>query len=337
MEPRERLIKSIEQMPRVRLTLLPTPLENLSSLSRMYHRSILIKRDDLTGVVFTGNKARKAEFLLGDAQRHGADIILTTGSPNSNHTRVISAGARKLGMDVILYIKGERPETYTGNLLLNRIFGARFRFVGLKPYSRILEIMERDARRLRRSGHKPYVIPVGGATPVGATGYTLAFLELMEQAENKGHRIDTIVHCSGTGGTYAGLLYGAKVTDAKTRIIAISDGTPKSELIEDTAKLIDGLAEVHGIRVKLNNDIHVYDDKKYIGKGYGIPSREGISAIKLLARSEGILLDPVYSSKAMAGMIDLIRRGVLKEDETIVFLHTGGTPAIFSYSDELSR
>jgi L-cysteate sulfo-lyase len=337
MSTLEKVIVKMSKMPRVRLTRLPTPLDELSSISGMFKGpNVLIKRDDLTGMMFTGNKARKAEFLLGDALEKGADLILTTGSPNSNHARVIAAGARKLGMDVILFIKGKRTEEYTGNLLLDAIFGADIRFVGIKPYSDIQKMMEFEAEGLREEGRKPYVIPVGGANAIGATGYVNAFFELYDQAREMGMPLDHIVHCSGTGGTHAGLLYGAKVAGAKTKIIAISDGTPRTELIADTKRLMGELSKLHGVKVQLrNDDLLVYDDRKYIGAGYGVPSKEGIEVIKFLATSEGLLLDPVYSSKAMVGMIDLIRKGKFKRDENVVFLHTGGAPAIFSFGDEI--
>lgn len=339
MDAGKKVAEKIGRMPRVRLTRLPTPLEELSSLSKMFDGPrMFIKRDDLTGMMFSGNKARKAEFLLGDAQEREADVILTTGSPNSNHTRVITAGARKLGMGSILFVKGSRPKEYTGNLLLNAIFGAEIRFVGVKPYSKIQKEMEKEAKALEKKGRKPYVIPVGGANAIGATGYVNALFELHEQTEEMGITLDHIVHCSGTGGTQSGLLYGAKVLETKTKVIAISDGTPKEELIADAKRLVGDLSDLFGVKVVLNrDDLIVDDDIKYIGKGYGIPSKEGIDVIKLLAMNEGILLDPVYSSKAMVGMIDLIWKGAFERDENVVFLHTGGAPAIFSFGDEIWR
>jgi L-cysteate sulfo-lyase len=339
MDAGKKVAEKIGRMPRVKLARLPTPLEELSSLSRMLKGPrMFIKRDDLTGMMFSGNKARKAEFLLGDAQERGADVVLTTGSPNSNHTRVISAGARKLGMDAVLFVKGNKPKDYTGNLLLNAIFGAEIRFLGLKPYIKIQKEMEREAKALVKRGRRPYVIPVGGANAIGATGYVNAFFELHEQAREMGISIDHIVHCSGTGGTHSGLVYGAKVLGAKTKVIAISDGTPKEELVSDARRLIEDLSDLFGVKVALNRgDLIVDDDAKYIGKGYGIPSKEGIDVIKLLATNEGILLDPVYSSKAMVGMIDLIWKGAFERDENVIFLHTGGAPAIFSFGDEIWR
>jgi 1-aminocyclopropane-1-carboxylate deaminase/D-cysteine desulfhydrase-like pyridoxal-dependent ACC family enzyme len=239
-------------------------------------------------------------------------------------------------MEAILFIKGRKVSEYTGNLLLDAIFGADIRFAGIKPYSEIQAMMEFEAEGLKDEGRRPYVIPVGGANAIGAAGYVNAFLELYAQTEKTGISLDYIVHCSGTGGTHSGLVYGAKAAGTDTKVITISDGTPREELITDTKRLVGNLSTLFGLKVGLaKDDLVVYDDRKYIGKGYGIPSKEGIDVIKMLAVNEGILLDPVYSSKAMVGLMDLAQKGVFKRGDNVVFLHTGGAPAIFSFGDEI--
>ena len=324
----------IESLARFPLAQLPTPIEELKSLSReLGGPELLIKRDDQTGLALGGNKTRKLEFLVAQALEQGADTLVTAGAAQSNHCRQTAAAAAKAGLRCELLLNGTKPELPNGNLLLDELLGARIYWV---------ERSEREAKlsavsdHLRKEGRKPYVIPVGGSNGVGATGYVLAMMELAEQLDGMNQRVDHVVFASSSGGTQAGIVVGAKVTDFNGKLHGVSidkdDGngaTYEDELADianETAKYIDFDAQFG------TSDFNVVYD--YFGGGYGVVGELEREAIRLLASREGIVLDPVYTGRAMGALIDLVRKRAFRSDETILFWHTGGAPALFAYAKD---
>jgi D-cysteine desulfhydrase len=304
---------------------LPTPLHKLEELSRRLKRDVWIKRDDLTGFALGGNKARKAEFLMADAIRNGCDVILTAGAMQSNHARTIAAAARKVSKECHLFLAGEKPDPPTANVLLDILADAQIHTVPIRQ--ELLFTMQAFADKLRKEGRNPYVIPVGGSNEVGALGYVSGFEELVNQLRLLPPKPTVLVFCSSSGGTHAGNLVGKAMTDSKVEILGIrNDDDPGFE--EAICAVANGLSRRVGLRREFGTaDVHLNSD--YVGEGYGVPSKEGEFALKELWQCEGILLDPVYTAKAMAGLIGLARRGKWV-DERVVFLHTGGTPSVFN-------
>jgi len=325
------------KFPRVRLASLPTPLEEMPRLTEILGGPrLLIKRDDLTGLALGGNKARKLEFLLGEARASGADVVVTTGALQSNHARITAAAARKLGMRAVLVLSGEEPAEYQGNLLLDIIFGAEVRVIQSEEEYVLLATMEDVARELSREGHRPYLIPTGGSTALGVCAYIEAAMELLLQANGMGVAVDAIVHATSSGGTQAGLFVGMKLAQARVQLVGISAGPPREVVERRVTALVDDVSRL--LRLDLRghpDDLIVLDG--YVGEGYGIPSPECLEAIRLVARTEGILLDPVYTGKAMAGLIDWIRQGHFEPSQTVVFWHTGGVPALFAHARVLGE
>jgi D-cysteine desulfhydrase family pyridoxal phosphate-dependent enzyme len=323
---------------RVRFAHLPTPLDELEALRAALGGAaacprILIKRDDLTGFAFGGNKVRKLEFLVADAQAKGVTVVITGGAAQSNHARATAAAARKAGLKAVLVLEAstDRPPEQ-GNLLLDRLVGAETRIV---PDGTDMDAaMAAVADELTARGEQPYVIPIGGSSALGVMGYVAASIELAEQLAAAGETPSRLYYANGSRGTQAGLVLGAKVARAPYRPvgIAVSGGDewkrPKAMRIANEAAELLGAPERVGEEDLVN-------DEGYIGPGYGVLTDGCVQAISLLARTEGIFLDPVYSGKAMAGLIDHVRTGKVGPDETVVFLHTGGTPALFARADEL--
>jgi L-cysteate sulfo-lyase len=335
MEKTEDLQKRIDKLPRIRLARLPTPLEEMPRLSEFLGGPKLwIKRDDLTGIAFGGNKERKTEFVMADALQRGADVIITTGALQSNHARVTAAAAKKLGLEVVLVLRGKEPEEYNGNLLLDNLFGADIRFVQVDK-QQTLQVMEEVAEELRREGRKPYVVPGGASYPTGAVGYVNAMVELINQAEEESLKIDCIVHASGSGGTQAGLILANKALKADIEILGVCVAPNTTRWLTDKiVSIANGMAKLLDLKEAVTHK-DVILQGNYAGKAYGALTSEAVEAIRLVARTEGILLDPVYTGKAMAGLIDLVRRGRFQKDDNVVFIHTGGTPALFVYREEL--
>jgi D-cysteine desulfhydrase family pyridoxal phosphate-dependent enzyme len=310
-------------LPRIRIAFLPTPVERLPRLSaELGGPSILIKRDDLTGLAFGGNKTRKLEYLLAEAQANGARTIITAGAVQSNHCRQTAAACARLGFDCILVLSGEKPSVATGNLLLDDLFNAKFVWIHNEERDRMLELTFRKAWE---EGRRPYLIPYGGSNTTGATAYVYAIQELLAQQVMP----DWIVFASSSGGTQAGLVAGASIFGFKGKVLGISVDEPEADLQDCVASLATATTDVLDEKnIILARDILVTD--QYIGAGYGIMGAREIEAIHLFARTEGLLLDPVYTGRAAAGLIDLIRQGYFKTSETVLFWHTGGTPALFS-------
>ncbi|KMK83330.1 D-cysteate sulfo-lyase [Pectobacterium brasiliense] len=325
----------LARFPRLSLGHFPTPLEALPNLSAyLGGPTIYIKRDDATGLATGGNKTRKLEFLLADAQQQGADIIITQGATQSNHVRQTIAAATKLGLKTKILLE-KRVEDYgedyqrSGNVLLDHLLGGEI-IDHLPAGTDMQQAMETLAESLRKEGLKPYVIPGGGSSPVGALGYVACAEELLFQSSQQRLRIDHIVHATGSTGTQAGLVTGLAATHSQIPLLGISVRAPKAKQEENVYALAQRTWQLLGIPGELpRSAVQVNSD--YVGKGYGIPTEGTLEALRLLAQLEGILLDPVYSGKGMAGLIDLIRQGHFRADENIVFIHTGGSAGLFGY------
>jgi L-cysteate sulfo-lyase len=324
----------IARFPRIRLGHFPTPLEPLENLTRALGGPRLwIKRDDCTGLSTGGNKTRKLEFLMAEAQALGADVVITQGATQSNHARQTVAAAARLGMHCHILLEdrtGSTDPSYTdnGNVLLDRLHGATVeRRAG---GSNMQAEMEAVAARLADAGRRPYVIPGGGSNPLGAIGYANAALELVNQATERGLRIDHLVHATGSAGTQAGLVVGLQALNSPIRLLGIGVRAPREKQEAMVHDLGRRTWDLLGLRGELPREA-VVANCDYVGDGYGVPTPGMVEAVTLLARTEGLLLDPVYTGKGMAGLIDLIRKGHFKKDEDVVFLHTGGSVALFGY------
>ncbi len=318
-------MKQITDFPNIPLSLLPTPLYKLENLSRELGKNLYVKRDDMTGVALGGNKVRKLEFLLADARAKGADYVLTAGGPQSNHAMLTAACAARLGMKSILVLK-KRGALSGGNLILDQLYGGGVRFVDTDSYDDVYAEMERIMDRLRDQGHVPYFIPVGGSVPLGCLGYVNCAREIANQAEALGVRFDAVVSAAGSGGTYAGLTYGARLFLPGTRSIGIGVcDDPFAEIAFDL---------MNGVKALLDSDVPVRREDicihYHIGPGYAVPSQAGTAAVRRLAQAEGILADPVYTGKALAGLFELLEQGELEDAEDILFVHTGGAGALFA-------
>jgi len=329
------LQKQVDKLPRIKMAQLPTPLEEMPRLSKVLGGPKLwIKRDDLTGIAFGGNKERKIEFVMADAIKKGADVIITTGAIQSNHARVTAAAAKKLGLKVVLVMRGKEPERYDGNLLLDNLFGADIRFVQMDPQQALSE-MEKVAVELKNKGHSPYTVPGGASYPTGAVGYVNAMLELINQAKERMPNINYVIHAAGSGGTQAGLVITNKALETETEILGMCIKSKANQwLAEKIVEIANGIRRLLDLKaVAEQKDVVLISD--YAGEDYGVLTPEAVEAIKLVARTEGILLDPVYTSKAMAGLIDFIRQRRFKKDDNVIFIHTGGTPGLFVYKEQL--
>lgn len=324
--------------PRIPLAHLPTPLEILPRLSEhLGGPEIWVKRDDCTGLATGGNKTRKLEFSMGEAQERGADTIVTVGAVQSNHVRQTAAAACKLGMkcEVLLEHRVSNPtELYrtSGNVLLDRIFGAN-----LREYAAGTDFdaaMEEVAGEVRAAGGSPYVVPGGASNAVGALGYVGCGEEFLRQCDEQDVTFDHIVTATGSAGTHAGLAVGLRGSGSDLPILGIGVNAPKDVQEERVYKLAEETAElVEKPGCVVREDIIA--DCNYIGPGYGQPTDGMNEAVLMLARTEGLLFDPVYSGKALAGMIDYIRQGRFDSSQRIVFLHTGGAAGLFAYADLL--
>jgi len=310
-------------IPRVLFANLPSPVELLPRLSTaLAGPHLWVKRDDLTGLAFGGNKTRKLEFVLAEAQANGARTLITVGAAQSNHCRQTAALAARVGLDCILVLSGDPSMSTSGNLLLDRLFKAEI--VWTSPEERP-EVLKRTFDSAWADGRRPYLIPLGASNATGALAYAYAFDELMQQQVKP----DWIVHASSSGGTQAGLILGALSAGWKGKILGISIDEPAQVLKKTVAALASEASERLGEKMLIKpEDVLVNDE--YLGGGYGVMGVLEQQAIQLFAQQEGLLLDPVYTGRAAAGLIDLIRKGFFKPEETILFWHTGGTPALFA-------
>ncbi|MBK0398000.1 D-cysteine desulfhydrase [Limibaculum sp. M0105] len=327
---------NLARFPRIRLAHLPTPLEPLPRLSEyLGGPEIWIKRDDCTGLSTGGNKTRKLEFLMAEAQAQGADIVITQGATQSNHARQTAAAAARLGMGCHILLEnrtGSNDANYrgSGNVFLDHLHGATTEERPGDGRDMNAE-MEPVAERFRSEGRTPYVIPGGGSNATGALGYVNCAYELMGQSQDMGLVFDHFVTATGSAGTQAGLIVGLKAINAGLPLLGIGVRAPREKQEANVFALAEKTAEKLGVPgVVAREDVVANTD--YVGAGYGIPREDTLAAIDLFARCEGILLDPVYSGKGAAGLIDLVRKGHFKSGERIVFLHTGGSAALFGYT-----
>jgi D-cysteine desulfhydrase family pyridoxal phosphate-dependent enzyme len=323
----------IKNIPRVPLGMLPTPLERVPRLSKALGiPNLYFKRDDLTGIGYGGNKIRKLEYLLADAVSQGANTIITTGGVQSNFTRETTACAVKLGLKTVLVLIGEEPAEYRGNLLIEKLMGADIYFVTADNLDEGVKIAQDTMESLKKTREKKgdtcYILPVGGSTSLGCIGFANAFLEFNTQAKALGVSADYIILATGSGGTQAGLIVGKTLAESSTEIVGIRVGKmfePFEKMVADKAAKTAQLVDI--TMPYTEKDVTAYTD--FIGEGYDIPTTEANEAIQLVARTEAVLLDPVYTGKAMAGLIGLVDRHKISRNDTIIFWHTGGDPALF--------
>jgi D-cysteine desulfhydrase len=317
-------------VPRLSFAHLPTPVETLPRLSEaLGGPRLFIKRDDQTGLAFGGNKTRKLEFLVAEARDQGAKTLITSGALQSNHCRQTAAAAARFGLECILVLTGDRPDQPSANLMLDQLFGAQILYVAdRKDRDRILQ---ETFDRATKEGNKPYLVPYGGSNATGALGYAFAMKELIDQNVSA----DWIVFATSSGGTHAGLLLGQRIFGFSGKILGISVDESEEWLKKEVSELASATSEKVGERIEFT-PADVLVNAGYCDAGYGVVTEREREAIRLFANCEGLLLDPVYTGRAAAGMIDLIRKGFFKKDETVLFLHTGGQPALFAeqYADE---
>jgi D-cysteine desulfhydrase family pyridoxal phosphate-dependent enzyme len=324
----------IDKIPYVKLANLPTPLEETPRLAKKIGLSkLLFKRDDLTGVAGGGNKARKLEYDFAEILKGGYDVVITAGGIQSNHTRMTAAAARKLGLDIKLVLGGSDFTDCKGNLLLDVLFGTEIRYlVDDDTNDSLTSAMEEWAGELESKGHKPFVIPIGGSTGLGALGYVKAMKELQEQFGNE--KVQIILGI-GSCGTFAGVLLGAEIFMPEAKAVGISISRSSDEVEKRTKEIIKESAEIIDYKIDAGSlSIECYDN--YFEE-YGIITKEGKQAILDCAVLEGILLDPIYTGKVMAGLIDLVDKKNIDKEIPVIFLHTGGTPIIFSFENELGN
>jgi len=327
----------LSRFPRLHLAHLPTPPEPMPRISEhLGGPNLWIKRDDCTGLSSGGNKTRKLEFLMADAVERGADTIITQGATQSNHARQSCAAAARLGLESHILLEnrtGSEDEAYThnGNVLLDQLHGAT---ISLRPADSDMNAeMELLAQQLRDDGKKPYIIPGGGSNEIGALGYVNAAFEMTHQANERLLRIDHLVHATGSAGTQAGLVVGMQAMNSGIPVYGVSVRAPKAKQEENVFGLAQRTLDFMGLPQSLVPRDSVVANSDYVGDGYGLPTDSMVEAVKMLASYEGILLDPVYSGKGFAGLIDLVRKGHFKKGENVVFLHTGGSVSLFAYPD----
>nr|WP_254694279.1 D-cysteine desulfhydrase [Sulfitobacter sp. SK012] len=324
------------KFPKVRLGHFPTPLEPMDRLSELLGGPRLwVKRDDCTGLSSGGNKTRKLEYLMADAQQKGADTIITQGATQSNHTRQTTAAAAKLGMECHILLEdrtGSNDPNYimNGNVLLDRLHGASVSKRG--SGTDMNAEMETLAAKMTNDGKTPYIIPGGGSNAIGALGYVNCARELSEQAAGVGLKIDALVHATGSSGTQAGLVTGFAAIHSDIHLLGIGTRAPQEKQEQMVFDLAKKTAEHLGTGLTIQRDA-VRANCDYVGPGYGLPTDGMIEAVKLLAQTEGLLFDPVYSGKGLDGLIAQIKAGYFEGMDNVVFLHTGGSAALFGYSE----
>jgi D-cysteine desulfhydrase len=290
-----------------------------------------VKRDDQTGLATGGNKTRKLEFLVADVLEHKADTLITCGAAQSNHARQTAAAAAKFGLDCVLVLRGEVPEEVQGNLLIDQLVGAEVVWAGDQPLD---QRMREVARGLRDAGHRPYIVAYGGSTPVGVSGYVAAMSELILQCEERELAFDHIVFASSSGGTQVGLAVGARALGYTGRILGISIEPEADALRQTLADLAAATVRHLGLEFDLApDDFHVNED--YLGGGYGVVSDVEREAMRTVGQAEGLLLDPVYTGRAFAGLLDMIRSGAFGRHQKVLFWHTGGAGGLFGHAHRL--
>jgi 1-aminocyclopropane-1-carboxylate deaminase/D-cysteine desulfhydrase-like pyridoxal-dependent ACC family enzyme len=317
---------ALRSLPSIPFAPAPSPVEELANLRAALGTGsrLLVKRDDAIGFAFGGNKVRKMRLVAARAQGAGADTLITTGGVQSNHARVTAAAAAKLGMRCILIANGARPERATANALLDGLLGADVRYVTAREDR--VPGMHRAADDVLRNGGRPFVIPLGASTPLGAAAFVAAIAELADQIDPP----DVIVHATSSGGTQAGLIAGCTLAGWSTRVVGISADESAAVLERDVREILTGLAELLGFAASRFESAPIEIDDAFVGSGYGVPTVESREAIELTARTEALFLDPTYTGKAMAGLFSRVRGRAFDKDATVLFWHTGGQVALFA-------
>jgi D-cysteine desulfhydrase family pyridoxal phosphate-dependent enzyme len=316
----------LERVPTVPFASAPTPVEPLPRLSAMLGRAphLFIKRDDAIPFGFGGNKVRKLAFVAARARTDGADTLITAGGIQSNHARATASAAAALGMRAVLVANGHPPARSTANALLDALLGAEIEYVAARGDRG--PAMEAIADRLRAAGRRPFIIPIGASTPLGALGYVRAMLELLDQMPAP----DVIVHATSSGGTQAGLVAAARLLNLQTEIIGVSADDPAHALADAVASIVSGIGDLLGLPAATADGTAIQVDDRFVGDGYGIPTAESREALELAARSDAIFLDPTYTAKAMAGLIAYVRERRFSDPQTVLFWHTGGQVGLFA-------
>jgi D-cysteine desulfhydrase family pyridoxal phosphate-dependent enzyme len=317
----------IKDFPKHSFSLLPTPFYKLENISKEFSINLYCKRDDLTGFAFGGNKTRKLDYLIADAKNKKSDALIASGAVQSNFCRIAAAAGKVAGFDVHLVLGGNKSEAITGNLLLDHLFGSTIHFVDSSEWNDWETQANRLMYDLEHRGRKVYYLPVGGSTPVGALGYVNAFNEILNDCKRMNVTIDTIIHASSSGGTQAGLIVGKSIAKWNGKIIGIGAAKNQTILSEEIYNLASITGKMLGVNIN-SEDVNV--DASYIGGGYGVKTQESEDAIKLFAEREGIVLDYVYTGKAVAGLLDYTKRGLFSAHENVLFIHTGGNVEMFA-------
>jgi D-cysteine desulfhydrase family pyridoxal phosphate-dependent enzyme len=351
MKNSNELVERLKKFHRVELAHLPTPFDKLENLTeKLEHFDVFMKRDDMTGLAFGGNKARKLDFIIADALSHGADTLITWGGVQSNWCRQVAAAAAQIGMKAVLVLFKSTTSAVEddGNLLLDRLFDADVRIVDAGAIANMMELasvrrfVDPIMEETKQAGDVPYLLPIGGSMvegsmvqPWGAIAYVNAFVELFDQASAEGVRIDSVVLATGSGSTQAGLLVGAKIVSPATRVVGVTVYSSKQKMSEYVRSISEATIKQLGVSAELSDEeVIVFED--YLKEGYGVFNGDVGSALRIVAESEGVLLDPVYTGKAMAGMLDLMEKNYFADGENVVFLHSGGTPALFPYRGQIA-
>jgi D-cysteine desulfhydrase family pyridoxal phosphate-dependent enzyme len=343
------VLDRVDRFPRVDIIHRPTPFRKLERLSaRLGGPEIYVKRDDLTGLAFGGNKSRKLEFIVSDMLEKKADVVITWASLQSNWCMQTAAAAKTFGIKPILMLfkPAGQPATADGNVLLDVILDADIRFLETEKgrivkSTQAMDVLDEAGREARGQGHTPYLVPIGGSLvrgdmdkPLGAISYVAAFAEILDEMRGLGLEPDYVVHATGSGGTQAGLVVGAKAMTSGCRILGISVSDPKGPFSDDVLEIARATDGALGLGLEmLPDDVTVFDE--YLGEGYGTVDKAVAETIRLVFQTEGIVLDPVYTAKAMIGLRDLIKTGFFKPSDKVVFVHTGGTPALFPHRDKI--
>ncbi|MBP1660271.1 MAG: putative 1-aminocyclopropane-1-carboxylate deaminase [Candidatus Aminicenantes bacterium] len=338
-----------ERFPHVDITHRPTPLRKLERLSaRFGGPEIYIKRDDLTGLAFGGNKSRKLEFIISDMLQKKADVVITWAGFQSNWCMQTAAAARSFGIKPILMLfkPADVAPAADGNVLLDVILDADIRILEAEKgrvvkSAQAMDVLDEAGREVKAQGHRPYLVPVGGSLvrgdmdkPFGAVSYVVAFAEILEQMAALGGEPQYVIHATGSGGTQAGLVVGARAMSSGCRVLGISVSDPKGPFADDVLEIARATDQALGLRLEIMpDDVTVFDE--YLGEGYGVVDKAVAEMIRLVFQTEGIVLDPVYTAKAMVGLRDLIKTGFFSPKDRVVFVHTGGTPALFPHRERI--
>lgn len=320
------------EFARVELATLPTALQSLPKFSEALGSkvNVWIKRDDLTGLAMGGNKARKLEFLMADALRQGCDTVITTGGPQSNHCRITAGAAAKLNLKCHLLFSSRNFSQRQANLLLDELLGAELHWRDPAEALDIAQEMSNLAEDLRARGHRPYIIPLGGSNALGGLGYLYAVREVLQQADKQNLKFEAFVHASGSGGTQAGLLAGVLLHRLQTEVVGVSVSRPRQNIEPRVAQICAAVLALCNSHEDPGPHVQVWDE--FVGEGYGIPTAQSTRALQLLAKTEGIIIDPVYTAKGAAGLVQAIESDRWPRGSNILFWHTGGSPALFADS-----